>query len=741
MSISNTKNIPQIKRETVNFLDQELTFEFDHYAYKADAALTLTRGETVVLATVTTGKLPIDANFLPLSVEYIEKHYAGGMISSSRFVKREGRPTESAVLKARQIDHALRSLFPKSWRKPVGVVITVLAYDGVNDPEQLGVIAASTALMMSSIPFAGPSASVKVGLDREGQFVWSPAVKEMEELEMDMIVAFVGDRILNIEGWAKEVSEDVMARLMQEAVEKGKVILDFQTMIAGKYGKTKQAHEETSTAEDMVAVVKASYATGIEAALKDRENREDMFNKMKAELAEKLAADNAAKAASNGGDVEKVNTAAIEDAFEYVARRILRDMALANESRTSGRKLDEIRELSIEVGALPRVHGSAVFTRGITQSLSILTLGAAGMAQTLESFQGEEKKRFMHHYSSPNYSYGDAGRFSYYPGRREIGHGNIGENALKHMIPAEGDFPYTIRLSSEIMSSNGSTSMAATCASTLALLDGGVPLKAMVAGVALGLVTDDSNVDSYKILVDMEDVEDFYGDMDFKVTGSENGITAIQMDNKLKGVPVKILIDAFGKSRTARLEILEAMKSVISTPRSEMSPYAPKVEVIRINPEMIGELIGPGGKVIKSILEACEQKVDIDIQDTGDIYITGVDKEMRDLAMNMINEIVVEPEIGAIYTGEVGKIAEYGIFVDVSSRISGLVHISEVADGFVKDASQYYDLGDIVKVKLIGKDDKGRLKFSIKQADQGDKPKASESKTDAGDGIASAERL
>jgi polyribonucleotide nucleotidyltransferase len=710
--------IPAPVREEFEFLGDKLIFEFNHFAYKADAALTLQRGETVVLATVTSGKLDIEANFLPLSVEYIEKYYAGGIISSSRFIKREMRPSESATLKARAIDHAIRSLFPKSWRKPVSVTITVLAYDGQNDPDQLAVIAASTALMMSSVPFAGPSASVKVGLNQEQELVWSPTVEEEEELLMDMVVAAVGDRILNIEGWADEVDESVMEKLMRESVANMQSVLNFQVQLAEKYGRKKQEYSDLPAPEEMIARVKTDYAAGIENALKNREIRIDEMNRMKAELAEKLA--------TEGGEGTKVDTAAIEEAFEYIARRLLRDMALQSEKRSSGRNLNEIRPLRIETGVLPRVHGSAVFTRGQTQSLSILTLGSMRMAQTLESFEGEESKRFMHHYSSPNYSYGDAGRFSYYPGRREIGHGNIGENALRRMIPAEADFPYTIRVASEIMSSNGSTSMAATCATSLALLDGGVPIKAMVAGVALGLITDDNDVSKYKILVDMEDVEDFYGDMDFKVAGSEKGITAIQMDNKLKGVPVDILVAAFAKSKAARLEILAAMKQVISAPRADLSPYAPKVEVIKINPEDIGELIGPGGKVIKGILEACENKVDIDIQDSGDVYITGVSKEYRDKAIQMVKAITEEAEIGATYEGKVGKVAEYGIFVDVSPRISGLVHVSELSNTFVKDVASLYKVGDVVKIKVIGRDDQGRLKLSVKQVEGATQPAAAQ---------------
>lgn len=706
------QKIPDPIKEVFNFSGSDLTFELGHYAYKADAALTLQKGETVILATVGVDKKPVDFDFLPLSVEYIEKYFAGGIISSSRFIKRETRPSESAVLKARQIDHAIRSLFPKSWRKPVSVVITVLAYDGVNDPEQLAVIAASTALMLSSVPFYGPSASIKVSMGHDDQFVWAPTVEQEEEGKMDMIVSVVGDRILNIEGWADEVQDDVLIDMMSQAVDKVQGLLEFQKDLAAKHGRQKQEYADLPAPEEMIERVKAEYTEGITSALKNRETRQEEMIRMQAEMAEKIVAE-AGEAAGM-----KPDTDAIAQAFEYVARKIVRAMALDSEERTSGRQLDEIRPLKIEVGVLPRVHGSAVFTRGVTQSLSILTLGSMRMAQTLESFEGEESKRFMHHYTSPNFSYGDAGRYSYYPGRREIGHGNIGENALRKMIPSEEVFPYTIRLSSEIMSSNGSTSMAATCASSLALLDGGVPIKGMVAGVALGLVTDDADVMRYKILTDMEDVEDFYGDMDFKVAGSENGVTAIQLDNKLKGIPVEILTEGFRRSKAARLEILAEMKKIIAEPRAELSDYAPKVDIVKIKQDAIGELIGPGGKMIKSILEACEGKVDIDIQETGDVYVTGVNKELREKALKMIQDVVGEAEIGKTYEGKVGKVAEYGVFVDVTPRISGLVHVSEMSDTFVKEVGSLYKEGDVVRVKVTGRDEKGRLKLSIKQADK-----------------------
>ncbi|MFW5702532.1 MAG: polyribonucleotide nucleotidyltransferase [Candidatus Dojkabacteria bacterium] len=710
------KSMPEPVVETVDFLGSKLKFELNHYAYKADAALTLQKGETTVLVTVTVGDSPIDANFTPLSVEYIEKYYAGGIISSSRFIKRETRPSDDAVLKARQVDHAIRSLFPKYWRTPVSVVITVLSYDHENDPEQLAVIAASSALMLSSVPFAGPSASVKVGLSETGSFIWAPTESEEEKTEMDMIVSVVGERVLNVEGWANEVSEDVMKKMLEESVAQLQPILKFQEDLAQKHGREKQAYEDKPAPTELIDRVANEYGDRIKQALLDKDTR-------RAEMAQ-IQADFAAALKEEAGEDEEAianlpGAATIEEAVEYVARKEVRKMVLQDKQRTSGRELTEIRPLKIETEVLPRVHGSAVFTRGITQSLSVLTLGALNLAQTIASFEGEETRRFMHHYSSPNYSFGDAGRFSYYPGRREIGHGNIGENAIRPLLPAESEFPYTIRVNSEIMSSNGSTSMAATCAASLALFDSGVPIRAMAAGVALGLVTDDEDLSKYEILTDMEDVEDFYGDMDFKVTGTKNGITAIQLDNKLRGVPVEILQAAFDRSKDARLEILDAMYAVISEPSKEMKQYAPKVDMVKINPEKIGELIGPGGKVIRGMLEELGSLVQIDIQDDGTVVVMAPNKELRDKALEMIDNVVGEVEIGQTYDAVVGKLTDYGAFVDFEKGSEGgLVHISEVKDGFVKNVEEVLKVGQKVRVKVVARDDQGRLKLSIKQAEE-----------------------
>ncbi len=672
---------------------------------RADATVKVQSGETVVLAIVTVDKKESTLDYFPLSVEYIEKFYAGGIISESRFVKRERRPSDEAVLKARQVDHAIRSLFPKGFKKAVSVVITVMSYDGIHDPANMAVNAASAALMISSVPFDGPSAAVSIGIDAEtDKFVVNPQNGDSENLKAHYIVALKGKDILNIEGWSDELSEDRIGELMDLAAEKVQPLMEFQKEFADKFGKEKMAFEEKAVSQEVIDIVENGYSDRISDGLYNKEDRSAEFEAIVAEIVEK-----------NEGVVSKADAAT---AVEYIARKIMRKNILSDSKRTSGRKLDEIRPLDIQVNVLPRVHGSALFTRGLSQAMSIVTLGSTRLSQTLESFEGEEEKAFMHHYNGPSYSYGDAGRFSYYPGRREIGHGHITENAFKMMLPTQEAFPYTIRVVSEILSQNGSTSMAAACGTSLALMDAGVPIKKTVAGIAIGLVTEDDNTDKYVLLTDMEDVEDFYGDMDFKVVGTDKGINAIQLDNKLKGVPIKILKEAFERSKVARLFILDKMQAVIAAPREQVSEYAPKVDVLHIEQSRIGELIGPGGKMIKSIIEQSEElgkgSVDIDIQDDGTVFVTSVSSEAREKALSLINEIFEEAEIGKEYDATVDRIEAYGAFTKITSNLSGLVHVSEMSDKFVKDVNALVKLGDKVRVKVIGIDDQGRIKLTMK---------------------------
>lgn len=688
--------------KTIEYNGEDLTFKLGRLAPRAESTVWAQVGDTVVMTIVSVSKEDTTLDYFPLSIEYVEKFYAGGRISGSRFQKRERWPSDDAVLKARQVDHSIRSLFPKGFKKEVSVIITVLAYDGVHDPETLAVTSASMALMNSRLPFFGPVASVMVGV-KEGEFILNPSnEKEDEDLDAKFIVSIRGeDRVLNIEGFGDEIPEEKMFELLDFASKNVQPLLKIQEELAKESGVVRTEAVDNSIDKEFLNAVDKEFGDRISEGLYNKDERDEIFAEVKKDVAEKNA------------DNEELTSGMIDEAVEYVARKIMRAGVLSSDKRTSGRKLDEIRELSIEVGVLPRVHGSALFQRGLTQCLSILTLGSTRLVQQLESFEGEDDKHWMHHYNGPNYSLGQAGRFGFIPGRREVGHGNIGENALLKMMPSIEDFPYTIRAVSEILSQQGSSSMAATCGTTLALMDAGVPIKAPVAGIALGLVTEDDNENVYKLLVDAEDVEDFYGDMDFKVTGTTKGVTAIQLDNKLRGVPVKILKEAFMVSKKARLEILEKMSAVIGKPRADLSDFAPKVESIKIKKEKIGELIGPGGKVIKGIMEKAGGSVDIDINDDGVVTVTAINTEERDIAMRLINEVIEEAEVGKVYEGEVASVKDYGVFVDVTSNISGLVHKSEMSDKFVSDPNEFAKVGEKVKVKVI-KIENGRISFSMK---------------------------
>lgn len=687
--------------KSIDFNGKKLTFKLGGLAPRANSTVWAQMGDTVVLTIVTVGRENPNLDYFPLSIEYIEKFYAGGRISGSRFQKRERWPSDDAVLKARQIDHSIRSLFPHGYKNEVSVTVTVLAYDGVHDPETLAVTSASLALMNSDVPFMGPVASVVVGV-KDGEKILNPSnLTETDEFDSEFIIsAKKENRILNIEGFGDEYPEEQMFELLDFALAEMKPLLDVQEEIVKEVGKVAVEFVDQTPNEDIINDLQKNFMAKLENAMLDKENRDNLLQEIKDEVLEKHK------------DEEGWDTGSISSALDYVSKKYVRNLILTEEKRVTGRKLDEIRPLYIEVGVLPRVHGSAIFQRGNTQCLSVVTLGSTRLVQQLESFEGEDAKRWMHHYNGPNYSLGLAGRFNYIPGRREVGHGNIGENALLKMIPEVDKFPYTLRVVSEILSQQGSSSMAATCGTTLALMDAGVAIKAPVGGISVGLVTD-KDEKNYKLIVDLEDVEDFFGDMDFKVTGTEKGITAIQLDNKLRGIPVEIMKEAFIKSRTARLEILKAMTAVIAEPRKAVSEFAPKVDIIKIAQEKIGELIGPGGKVIKGIVEKAGGDVEIDIQDDGTVTITSMDEEQRRLAKAMVEDIVVEPEVGKIYEGKVASVKEYGAFVDVTPNISGLVHKSEMSEKFVSNPEEIVKEGQTVKVKIL-KLENGRISFTMK---------------------------
>ncbi|MBD3363481.1 polyribonucleotide nucleotidyltransferase [Candidatus Dojkabacteria bacterium] len=689
--------------KTFSLNGEDITITMGNFGFRADSAVMVQKGETVVMVFVTVDSKESDLDYFPLSVNYMEKFYAGGVISGSRFIKREKRPSDDAIIKGRVIDRAMRPLFPDGFKRSVSIVINVMAYDEKNDPAILGANAASLAVHLSSIPFDGPVSSVKIGTDENGELIVDPDETMMKDSQLNAVISSTKDTITQLEIEGDEIPEEKMASAFEVAFEKAQEWNDIMEEIQKEKGKEKLEYNENKVDEELVKKYKKEYKKEIEKALFDDKNRNDMLDEIHNKAIEEKD--------------EDVSNSDIINAFQYIEKSITREYLLEGK-RLSGRDFDEIREIQIESPFLPRVHGSAMFRRGKTQALSITTLGSMRLAQMSESYEGESEKRYMHHYVGPNYSYGDAGRFSFYAGNREIGHGALAEKAVKKVLPSEEEFPYAIRVVSEILSQNGSTSMAATCGSCLALMDAGVPIKTPVAGISIGLITKDKEQKKYQLLTDVQDVEDFFGDMDFKVCGTKDGISAIQMDTKLKGVKLEILQEALKPAKSARLKILDIYKEVLPEPRSELKEYAPRCKVITINKEKIGDLIGPGGKTIKAILESVDNKVEINIEDDGQVTLTAVDQGAMKQAEEKINEIVAEPEIGKIYEGEVDKITSFGAFVDVSPAISGLVHISEITDGYVKDVSKHLKVGQKVKVKLIDIDNEGRLKLSMKEANK-----------------------
>jgi polyribonucleotide nucleotidyltransferase len=711
----------QKQTHTIDIAGKSVDIITGDIAFLAQGSVRLQMGGTVLHAAVAVANQDADLDYFPLSVEYIEKMYARGAMSGSRFSKRDGRPTDEAVIKAREVDHSIRSLFPKSWKRPVAVTLTVLAYDGINDPQALTVLGASLALMQSGVPFQGPAASVIVGINQENEVVINPDAKGRHEFLAEWIVSAVNGKILSLEGWGKEVSNEKMDEVLDKAIEAIENVNKHQNEWASKITKTMNidvdSYDNKPAPDATIQFVKDTKWDEIEDALfNDKVDRMIKISEVKSEL-NKLVSESEDK--TSNSDFKPMN---IDLAVEYVARRIVRDAVLNDNKRVSNRKLNEVRELKSDIDILPTVHGSALFSRGVTQSLSIVTLAPKSSEMTIDDMEGMETKTFMHEYNFPPYSTGETGKFNYYPGRREIGHGMIGENALKNIVPSTDVFPYTIRVVSEIMSSNGSTSMAATCASSMALMAAGVPMKSNVAGIGVGLVTEDGNEDNYKLLLDIEGLEDFYGDMDFKVCGTKDGITAIQYENKLQGVKPVVLKEAIRLAFEGRLQVLEVMNKAIAEARKEVAKNAPKVETMKINQERIGELIGPGGKNIRELVESAtaegETAPNIDIDNDGTVSISAVNAEQMDFIKNSIAKMFEEAEVGQIYTGFVDKIVDFGAFIDVSQNISGLVHKSEIsADSFVQNVGDFLKEGQKVNVKVKAIE-RGKISFTMKGVEQ-----------------------
>ena len=692
---------------TANLGDKQITIESGKLAKQADGAVTVQLGETIVIvAAVAATKAKDGQDFFPLTVDYREKAAAAGKFPGGYF-KREGRPTEKEILTCRLTDRPIRPLFPKGWYNEVQVQTVLLSADGENDPDILSIIGASAALMVSDIPWAGPLGAVRVGRV-DGKFIANPTHVEQAESDLDLV--YVGNEkdIVMYEGAAKEISEADFAAALKYAQEVIQPQIVAQKELAAKVGKKKREITLKIVPDEILADAKALAGDRFVPALltPGKLNRESACNAIKNEVGQKLVEIYGA---------EKVTPFVINDAFYYIQKEAVRKLILESGKRLDGRNFEQVRPITSEVGILPRSHGSALFARGETQAVTLATLGTGDDTQEFDSYTGgSNEKKFILHYNFPNFSVGETGRISG-PGRREIGHGALAERSIESMIPT-ANYPYTIRVTSEIMESNGSTSMASVCGGTLALLDAGVPMIRPVAGISVGICTEYSGdtISKYQLLTDIIGWEDAYCDMDCKIAGTEKGITGFQLDLKLKGIPHSIMEIAVEKARIARLSILAEMAKTISEPRKELSKYAPRIQVLKINPEKIGMLIGPGGKNIKRLVE--ESGCEIDIEDDGTVNVFSVSAEGMKIAVDAITGMGAEAEIGKIYRGKVVTVKEFGAFVEFLPGKDGLVHISELANFRVKRTEDIVKEGDEITVKCLGVDEKGRVRLSRKAA-------------------------
>lgn len=676
-----------------------LKLETGKLANQADAAVVASWGETVVLATVATQPQATDLGYFPLSVEFVEKHYAGGRISSSRFIKREAKPSDEAVLTGRLIDRSIRPFFPKEFKNEVQVIVTVLSIDQTNDPDILGLIAASAALSISSVPWNGPLGVTRIGA-AEGKMMVNPTIEELENSDLDLFVASSKEKIAMVETKAKQLSDEIVFDAIKEAHANSQQIISLIEELTKEAGKEKLTYSTLAeeVEEALLKEVKQVTRERIEKALFDEKTawHDSMADQIKDELVTKYT--------------EVLTPLIIGGVFDKVAKEIMNDLVLGQGKRVDGRAMDEVRPIEIEVGILPRTHGSALFQRGDSQLLSVVTLGAPSLGQTIEGMEGERIKRFMHYYNmgiNP-FSTGEVKRIGP-PNRRDIGHGALGEKALEPVIPKEEEFPYAIRIVSEVLSANASTSQAAICAATLALLDAGVPIEP-VAGIAIGLITDHEHPEKFQLLTDMRAVEDFYGEMDFKVAGTKNGITAIQMDTKLEGIGFEIVEGALKHAKAAREQILEKMKE--AQPKAgEMSPHAPRVEMLHIKPEEIGMLIGPGGKNINGIIS--KTGAQIDVEDDGTVMVSGTNPEGVQKAIESIQGMFKTFNVGDEMMGKVVRLAPFGAFVEISPGKDGLVHISQMAPGHVERAEDIVQEGQEVKVRVTEVSPEGKIGLSM----------------------------
>ena len=700
----------KIVTKEINFAGRKLVFETGELALRSDMAIKATYGDTVLLVTAVSGEPSAETDFLGLRVQYEEKLYASGSIKSSRFVKRDGKATDDAVIARRSIDHAIRPLFPKDYMDEVQIVVTVLSLDEDADPEFLSMIATSACLQASNIPFYGPAVSLRVGMI-DGEIVLSPSLKDLEEKsDLDMMVSFVGEdkRLLAAEVEANILPEEKILEAINFARDNASVLYDFIESFVKEINPDGKKYEYVSRfpSDEIIEAVSSITKEKIEAILKEKglaegkQNVADKLNDLQEEVFKTFE-----------GTYKKSD---MQIAYELTEKDVMRKIVLDEGRRIDGRKTDEVRPLSMKVGILPRTHGSALFTRGETQALTVCTLGSPSDELLIQDMYGERRKRYLHYYNFPPYSVGEVGRFGA-PSPREIGHGMIAEKALRPVIPDQEEFPYTIMLVSEIISSNGSSSMASTCGSTLALMDAGVPIKDMVSGVAMGLIVEDDSFSKYQILTDLSGEEDANGYMDFKMTGTEKGITAIQLDIKVKGIPIDVVPKILDQSKQGRIFILKEMKKVIDKPRSQVSKYAPKTVTINIDPEKIGMVIGSGGKIIKEIQEKTQSE--ISIEEDGKVVISSVDKEKAEEALRIIEGMTKNLEVGEVYEGKVKELLDFGALVEILPGKTGLLHISEITDDFVKDVKDWLKVGDKITVKIIDVGDEGKFSLSKRAAD------------------------
>jgi len=695
------------RKTEIKIGEKTIKIETGKLAKQADGAVMLTCGETVVLVTAVASKEPREGiDFFPLLVDYEEKFYAAGKIPGG-FFKREGKPSENAILTSRLIDRPLRPLFPEDYRNDVQIITSVLSYDQTNLPDIISIIGASCALYISDIPFNKPVAAVRMGY-LKGEYLINPSVEELKECQLNIIVAGTKDSVIMLEGEAQELSEEEILIAIEKAqVEIGKIV-DMQIQFAKEI---KEGTLEKSWQPDQILIqerekiyqyIKENYSDNIEKALTifEKKEREDNLNIISNEIISHY---------DNEENDNEYSISLIKSSFDSICKKLMRKLIVEKEMRIDHRKIDEVRPIECEIAILPRVHGSALFTRGQTQALVITTLGSVRDEQSIDTLEEDTSRKFYLHYNFPPFSVGDV-KPRRSQSRREIGHGALAEKAIKALIPDETDFPYTIRVVSEILESNGSSSMATVCGTSLSLMDAGVPIKKPIAGIALGLVKEQDN---YKILTDILGIEDHYGDMDFKAAGSIDGITAIQMDLKIDGVSIDILRDILEKSKKGRNYILNKMNKVIEKPKENLSDYVPKMFIMKVNPDKIGSVIGPSGRNIKKIIE--ESDTGIDIKDNGEIFITADTTEKIDKAKYLIEGLVREVKAGEIYTGKVKRITKYGAFVEILPGVEGLLHISNLCHYHVDKVEDVINVNDEFQVKVIGVDQQGKIDLSKKE--------------------------